>query len=191
MSTGQGVLGCNMFCYCLNNPVNMADESGCVANYNTMMTDGGSGTSHKVIYNSHKAETSKEYGYLVSQYLNYNANPSIDRVTICETNELYDARLSNVESKVAKLCINTYIGFKVSKCKGAVIGFLVAAAEIGIDAIRIPDGIYDVYIVTIYGSFNSDGIREIITRKTIVIPDGNYYRTHETETRYAYSGIDH
>ena len=31
MSTGQGVLGCNMFCYCLNNPVNMADESGCVA----------------------------------------------------------------------------------------------------------------------------------------------------------------
>ena len=28
MSTGQGVLGCNMYCYCLNNPVNMVDESG-------------------------------------------------------------------------------------------------------------------------------------------------------------------
>ncbi len=24
------MLGCNMFCYCLNNPVNMTDESGCV-----------------------------------------------------------------------------------------------------------------------------------------------------------------
>ena len=28
MSTGQGVLGCNMFCYCGNNPVNRADNDG-------------------------------------------------------------------------------------------------------------------------------------------------------------------
>ena len=28
MSTGQGVIGCNMFCYCLNNPVNMLDYEG-------------------------------------------------------------------------------------------------------------------------------------------------------------------
>jgi len=28
MSTGQGVLGCNMFCYCLNNPVNGYDPTG-------------------------------------------------------------------------------------------------------------------------------------------------------------------
>ena len=30
MSTGQGVLGGNMFAYCLNNPVNMFDTLGCV-----------------------------------------------------------------------------------------------------------------------------------------------------------------
>ncbi len=43
MSTGQGVLGCNMFCYCLNNPVNMTDESGCYAfrTNSVMMADGG------------------------------------------------------------------------------------------------------------------------------------------------------
>ena len=44
MSTGQGVIGCNMFCYCLNNPVNMADESGTYCNSNlfnlTEYTDG-------------------------------------------------------------------------------------------------------------------------------------------------------
>ena len=28
MSTGQGVIGCNMFCYCGNNPVSRADDNG-------------------------------------------------------------------------------------------------------------------------------------------------------------------
>lgn len=28
VSTGQGILGCNMFSYCLNNPVNFVDKSG-------------------------------------------------------------------------------------------------------------------------------------------------------------------
>ena len=28
MSTGQGLLGNNMFAYCVNNPVNMADPTG-------------------------------------------------------------------------------------------------------------------------------------------------------------------
>ena len=27
-STGQGIIGCNMFAYCLNNPVNLVDEGG-------------------------------------------------------------------------------------------------------------------------------------------------------------------
>ena len=27
-STGQGIIGCNMFVYCLNNPVNLVDEGG-------------------------------------------------------------------------------------------------------------------------------------------------------------------
>jgi RHS repeat-associated protein len=31
VSTGQGVLGHNMYAYCLNNPVNMSDESGYIA----------------------------------------------------------------------------------------------------------------------------------------------------------------
>ena len=31
MTTGQGVLGGNMFAYCLNNPVNMVDSQGDVA----------------------------------------------------------------------------------------------------------------------------------------------------------------
>ena len=28
MSTGQGVIGCNMFCYCGNNPINRVDPTG-------------------------------------------------------------------------------------------------------------------------------------------------------------------
>ena len=36
VSTGQGVLGNNMFAYCLNNPVNMIDRNGTAANYELM-----------------------------------------------------------------------------------------------------------------------------------------------------------
>ena len=33
LSTGQGVLGHNSYAYCLNNPVNMGDDSGCLADW--------------------------------------------------------------------------------------------------------------------------------------------------------------
>ena len=32
LSTGQGVLGHNSYAYCLNNPINMSDSSGCASN---------------------------------------------------------------------------------------------------------------------------------------------------------------
>ena len=42
MSTGQGVAGYNMYAYCLNNPVNMVDDGGCLAgSVMYMETDGG------------------------------------------------------------------------------------------------------------------------------------------------------
>ena len=34
MSTGQGIVGSNMYAYCLNNPVNMSDDYGCRASWN-------------------------------------------------------------------------------------------------------------------------------------------------------------
>ena len=36
MSTGQGVLGLNMYAYCLNNPVNMSDSSGCAGFWDSL-----------------------------------------------------------------------------------------------------------------------------------------------------------
>ena len=43
LSTGQGVLGHNAFAYCLNNPVNMSDDSGCLPNplHRPVMVDDG------------------------------------------------------------------------------------------------------------------------------------------------------
>ena len=46
LSTGQGVLGHNSYAYCLNNPVNMSDTSGCLPNpmhRPVMVNDGGGG----------------------------------------------------------------------------------------------------------------------------------------------------
>ena len=45
LSTGQGVLGHNAFAYCLNNPVNMSDDSGCLPNplHRPVMVDDGGG----------------------------------------------------------------------------------------------------------------------------------------------------
>ncbi len=37
MSTGQGVLGGNMWAYCLNNPVAMVDSNGQETNWNTLL----------------------------------------------------------------------------------------------------------------------------------------------------------
>ena len=52
LSTGQGVLGHNAFAYCLNNPVNMADEGGCRAlPFATMMADTGKSGWNIVYYN--------------------------------------------------------------------------------------------------------------------------------------------
>ena len=34
LSTGQGIVGSNMYAYCLNNPVNMSDDFGCRASWN-------------------------------------------------------------------------------------------------------------------------------------------------------------
>ena len=45
LSTGQGVLGHNSYAYCLNNPVNMSDPTGCLPNplhRPVMVDDGGS-----------------------------------------------------------------------------------------------------------------------------------------------------
>ena len=45
LSTGQGVLGHNSYAYCLNNPVNMSDDSGCLPNplHRPVMVDDGGG----------------------------------------------------------------------------------------------------------------------------------------------------
>ena len=37
VSTGQDILGTNMFAYCLNNPVNMLDKSGSCARFVEMI----------------------------------------------------------------------------------------------------------------------------------------------------------
>ena len=42
VSTGQGILGNNMFAYCGNNPISYSDNSGYLRNYNVMMTGSGS-----------------------------------------------------------------------------------------------------------------------------------------------------
>ena len=41
MSTGQGVVGSNMYAYCLSNPQTLSDDHGTISNRNLMMTDGG------------------------------------------------------------------------------------------------------------------------------------------------------
>lgn len=62
MSTGQGVLGYNMFAYCGNNPVNLNDIAGTipVRNTMTMMTDGGTFTS-KVLHLEERREVQDFY----------------------------------------------------------------------------------------------------------------------------------
>ena len=40
LSTGQGVLGYNMYAYCLNNPINMCDSAGAVPGWNDADGDG-------------------------------------------------------------------------------------------------------------------------------------------------------
>ena len=52
VSTGQGILGYNMFAYCLNNPVCFADPTGTYSIYDTRAIFGGGGLGGKMSPNA-------------------------------------------------------------------------------------------------------------------------------------------
>ena len=57
-STGQGVLGNNMFAYCNNNPILYADPTGCVPIFPVCL--GGNGPDYTIISSTDGDELSKE-----------------------------------------------------------------------------------------------------------------------------------
>ena len=59
-STGQGLLGNNMFAYCLNNPVGFADPSGYAAGWTNLVNICDGGTS-RFIYN----QNDEPYGSMI------------------------------------------------------------------------------------------------------------------------------
>ena len=48
-STGQGILGNNMFAYCLNNPVNRSDSSGSISLWYYLIVDFDMGFIHRMV----------------------------------------------------------------------------------------------------------------------------------------------
>ena len=49
VSTGQGILGNNMFAYCLNNPVNRTDETGSSSFWNILFANHDFGFIHRAV----------------------------------------------------------------------------------------------------------------------------------------------
>jgi len=75
MSTGQGVLGGNMFAYCLNNPVNMFDTLGCAPEWLERLWIFGH------IHREVQKHIYKNYGYTVEKGI-ICANGSYGRVDV-------------------------------------------------------------------------------------------------------------
>ena len=76
LSTGQGVLGHNTFAYCLNNPVNMSDLTGCAPSLND--DNNGNGVSD---YLEHRwATLTAEYNLIL--YTKQNSKYEEDYISI-------------------------------------------------------------------------------------------------------------
>ena len=84
-STGQGLLGNNMFAYCGNNPVNYEDPSGCFAGTAVFPVCWGGVDSPLKLgpYNSEDeaAQAFAEYVYSKSQYIRYEYGTEIYKIT--------------------------------------------------------------------------------------------------------------
>jgi RHS repeat-associated protein len=80
-STGQGFAGCNMFAYCLNNPVRFNDPYGRIANFNIAVSDGRTSRTDVIIY-----------------YLNINSSKNMD--TIAQNN--------NYSTKAKMIAVSSY-----------------------------------------------------------------------------------
>ena len=92
--TGQGVLGSNMFVYCLNNPVNMFDPSGKYAAY---MTEQGRKAVQEEIEAKRKA---KEGAEALKRSLDNNRPPDKDSIVLVKqvdtTTEFYNKPLNTL-----------------------------------------------------------------------------------------------
>ena len=145
MSTGQGVIGCNMFCYCLNNPVNMTDESGCVANYNTMMTDGGGNSN-----NPYMSEESKTlYDEMCSRV------PYSKRHLLPDNRDYVYMKVtkSDYEKGDWDMCIEiaeaVFWDFIVSSSGAGIPYTVLSTLNRGSDSNYMNKGRYDMYIVEV------------------------------------------
>ena len=63
-STGQGILGNNMFAYCLNNPVNRLDVSGSISIWYFLVVDSDMGYIHRAVVDHIK----DNYSYVRTEY---------------------------------------------------------------------------------------------------------------------------
>ncbi len=159
------MLGCNMFCYCLNNPVNMADESGCwaVRSYNVMMTDTG-GTGRGGYYISRKSaalyeELLKKTPSYYKRMLPHNKQNVISIKVVKSTYEktYVDAFAEGVE--------NAFIDLITPGFLGKVFGFYDETYR-SIDSNYMTRGKYDCYTVTVTSYVYSDPRHPYIWRDT-------------------------
>ena len=112
-STGQGLLGCNMFAYCNNNPVNFADETGHMAGirmWNNLMTDGKNNSFYttrkdEVVYTAVQLQTlgSIKYKYycrisILHTPISYNDNYVTVKDKINYSNYRENIRLFDVDN---------------------------------------------------------------------------------------------
>ena len=146
------MLGCNMFAYCLNNPVNMTDESGCVASYNTMMTDAGGHGGAIITYNSDDGDNSATIVESMGKEELLQLAPH--NTTVYEMKikkmELTITNTHVVLRGIVRGLVTTLATWRIAN---PIIGFTVSTAiEIILPPPRsLPEGTYDCYVVTMTG----------------------------------------
>jgi RHS repeat-associated protein len=155
VSTGQSIIGYNMFAYCLNNPVNMSDESGCVASYNVMMTDSGGGCHASYTYQNENCK--KFVDDLSKEVLELYAGPGTIIHSI-DVTQHYDIEITDEQAffndAIADIGISAATaiflpgGWVVQTASGVAMsyGLMKLTSDEAIVA-----GVYDCYEVTYTG----------------------------------------
>ena len=143
IATGQGVLGNNMFVYCLNNPILLLDSSGMRAVINTR----GCGNSNNHYYHDGKGKSKEVLEYFRDEHSELSDYPDY-QMTVTSNGSCYKSTDHSLEYA-------DYVAFNLLLCNLPKIGVFLSIAGFvgGFDEINnvdtFPDGYYDTYTISV------------------------------------------
>lgn len=205
-STGQGLLGCNMFAYCNNSPTNGTDPTGhFIQNSTTYINDGGSSFHRIDIAANTKCEELYDELYMSHKVPRREEGDSKTFVSITANDERINYQRNDIETGAMAVSgiyeAGMWIAEKVFKqsLRQGKLGLLIVGFSTILEA--IPDaphpdnGFYDAYTVNTVRVYTAPevGGYNIITKSTtsiyLWVDHKQFWYEYNSKTEFSQSYI--